>query len=171
MTLSLFQTNIPKRGDLCAAGQEVIQPGEVYYSVLLEKDEMIIRQDFCVTCWKQLSNHDALPSEVHWKSKAAPKKEEKIKSKDRESRAFDLLKQFLNDNSPEAKADAFILALFLARRRWLYLRQQITQNDGTVLYLYEVAATEEMLAVTRIALSQIEIQEAQERLASYMFKA
>lgn len=165
MTFPFLQVNIPKRSTLCAAGQETIEPGSIYYSILVEENQEISRRDFCSSCWAKFESSKTLPAEIYWKSKAIVQKKEKAKPQDRETRALEFLKEALHLNSAAAKSEAFILALFLARRRWLYLRQQIMQEDGQRLFLYEVAATEEMLAIPRIALSPADIQQVQKCIA------
>ena len=45
------------------------------------------------------------------------------------------------------------------------MRQEIPQEDGLTLCIYEVGATEEMLPIKRKALKQEKIQEIQLKLA------
>lgn len=166
MTYSLFQIAIPKRGTVCAKGQETLAPGSDYYSTLVETPEGFQRQDYCLTCWHHHAKKECLEHmRTYWKSKVAAKKEVSDLSRNRDDRALELLKQAL---AHEEHAEAFVLALYLARRRRIYLRQQHHQEDGKVLNLYEVAATEEMLAVRKLALSQLDIDVIQQKLALQM---
>lgn len=165
-TPSPFALSIPRRGPRCSLNQEVLNPGSEYYSVI-EEDEngQIVRKDFCPSCWESTAKKECLSkAKSYWKSTVPPKHVEPPPNQNREIAAFDLLKLALN-NSPEDDAEAFILSLYLARKRHLLLRQQLKQADGTIVTLYEVASTEEMLGVKKLPLSQLEVVKLQQRLA------
>ena len=76
-----------------------------------------------------------------WKGKvpAKTKLEEKT---DRLEKALVLLRD------GEDPVEKMILALFLARKKWLHLRDEYKKGERTIL-LYEVVATEEMLEIEK----------------------
>lgn len=171
MTLS-FLLSIPRRNPRCARGQELLAPATDYYSVLSESEEGgYVRHDFCSACWEASAKQETQQqSKGSWKSRVPAKEAEVLRSADREHFALELLKTALASNSEEDQADAFILALYLTRKRLLQARQQLKQAGGQVVTLYEVVDTEEMLAVKKLPLSQLQVVTLQQRLAEKLKK-
>lgn len=161
-----FQVEVPRRSRVCVSGEEEFSPGMHYYSMLLEgADGNLARQDFCISCWEKARQEWAQKAISYWKSTVTSKKEVDVAANQtRDERACALLKQALSSDSLEDKAEAFMLALYLARKRLLYMRQELLQN-GSLFQLYEVAATEEMLCVKKIPLSQMQVTVIQQRIA------
>jgi hypothetical protein len=159
---------IPKRSQRCGFNQEVLEPGSEYYSVVMEDENgLIVRKDYCPTCWENSAKQEVLTkTRRYWKSKVPKKQLELPKSQNREIAAFELMREALASKKPEDQAEAFILSLFLARKRILYIRQQLPQADGTIMTIYEVAATEEMIAIQKLPLSQLEVVKVQQRIAA-----
>lgn len=168
MTAKLsFQIEIPKRSNACSQKQESFASGSTYFSVLTyAEDGSLKRQDFCTACWDGLKNSPDLQAKTHWKSRVVGKKSDVDRNQDRDERALELLKDALTRNTKEDNAEAFVLALYLARRRILSYRQQMQHEDGSMVNLYEVAATEEMLCVRSVALSQLQVASLQKSLAA-----
>jgi len=163
----IFQIDIPKRASCCFKGGEPLTHGSEYCSALIKnEDESYQRQDYCLTCWKEIQNHLASHS---WKSAVPLKKEASELPKHRDDRAFYLLKEALSSPHHDQNiAEAFILALYLARRRLIYLRQEIHQEGKLPVNVYEVAETEEMLCVPKISISALEVEKIQVALAKKM---
>jgi hypothetical protein len=162
----MFQIEIPKRASRCFKGGEVLNQGESYYSALILNDheQSYHRQDYCLLCWE--SNHSKIEGMVSsWKSVVPVKKGESELPKRRDERALYLLKEALsNQESPEAKEEAFVLSLYLARRRLIALRQEL-KRGAAPFSLYEVSETEEMLCVPKISLSDLRIEKVQQELS------
>lgn len=164
---SIFPIDIPKRSQACAKGQEALQSGATYYSLLVEeKEQGQQRRDYCAKCWETVAiDDDFLKSKIYWKSRVPSKKEEPQLPQDRDERAFVLLKTALEEsNNPEA----FVLALYLARKRLISLRKEFNNDKGQVQQLYEVLETEEMLCVNKVPLSSLQIVQIQTQLAKKM---
>lgn len=162
-----FQIEIPKRGDMCAQGKEPLIPGMEIHSVLresLEDQGLYERQDYCNFCWEQLCSQNTIIGSI-WKSKIPFKNEAPNLPKQRDARAMSLLKEALMRNGKDDHAEAFILALYLARRRLMYFRQELVLEDGQAASVFEVADTEEMLCVRKISLSTLHIEKIQRELA------
>lgn len=169
-TKMLFQMEIPRRSHQCVKGQELLAPDVEYFSVLLENGEgSLQRQDYCSACWQASRTLESFSHvKGYWKARVASKKDnfELAHALSRDEKAFQLLKHALSANSEDAFEEAFVLALYLARRRLIILRQKIRHDNGSEIYLYEVTATEEMLAVKKIELSSIKIEKIQLQLAA-----
>ena len=166
--VNLFDIEIPKRASHCMEGQEVFSPDTEYYSILVPDSQGYKRHDFCLACWEgKAKDHFSLAAKTAWKARVVSKKEvEDHSHKTRDEKAFYLLKTALENPLDHDWAETFVLALYLARRRILYLRQELIQEDGSVLCIYEVAATEEMLSIKRQSLIGVNIQEIQAKLAA-----
>lgn len=166
----MFQIEIPKRATCCVKGGEPLLQGAEYYSALVrgEGDEVYHRQDYCHSCWEKHNsdNPDHLHINSSWKSTVPLKKEVSELPKQRDARALYLLKEALHDQDTSAKiAEAFVLALYLARRRLIYLRQEMKREGKLPICFYEVAETEEMLCVPKIPLSDLQVETVQLELA------
>jgi hypothetical protein len=162
----MFQIEVPKRASSCCKGGEIFLPGAEYFSVLVKcSDEMYRRQDYCLTCWE--SNGEISKNAASsWRSSVPLKKEGSELPKQRDARAFYLLKEATSSPYNDASiAEAFVLSLYLARRRLICLRQEIHQEGKLPLCLYEVAETEEMLCVPKISISDLQVEIIQIELA------
>lgn len=162
---SYFQIEVPKRANACFKGQETLVPGSDYFSLLLEHPELgLIRQDFCLACWNKTLINDAV--KLHWKAKVPHKKAVvMLSAQDRDERIMEVFRELLAEKTEKSHTEAFILALYLARRKIIYLRQEQLQPDGSTLLLYEVADTEEMLCLKKVILSEIQIEKVQQEIA------
>ena len=163
----MFQINVPKRAAVCSFGGEAMVPGMEYYSALMfgEKEEHCHRRDYCPVCWDLINKEQGNQSlNSTWKSKVPLKKDLSDLPKKRDDRALYLLKEALILGNAVPEEEAFVLSLYLARRRKIYFRQEI-KREGKAFSLYEVAETEEMLCVPKVELSQLQIGILQEALA------
>lgn len=159
-----FQLEIPRRASICAKCHNELTCGMDYYSALIE-DEMqgLNRQDFCSSCWE---TKEAFEPKSSWKSKVVSKKEDNRNlNLTRDEKILELLKSALQNDSKDSEAEAFILALYLARRRLLILRQELRQDNGDIICLYEESATEVMHGVKKIAVSLLDINKIQANVA------
>ncbi|MCE5317837.1 MAG: hypothetical protein LLG04_10855 [Parachlamydia sp.] len=158
------QIDIPRRAQVCALGNESLGEGTQYYSALEEgPDRQVQRRDYCAACWEKVSSKG---HRAFWKSKVLLKgcKKEAPKAVDFSRYAFLLLKEALHADTEESREEAFVLALYLARKRQLILRN-IMDRGGEIYDLYEVVATEEMLAVKKMDLSTLKTEKVQDNLA------
>lgn len=166
---TIFQQEIPRRKQICFMGSELFSPGMDYYS-LLKEDETgkWLRHDFCIDCWEKFAGqrprNQTDDKASYWKSKVEDKKIYAKSSIDRNERALELLLQALAKNSPEDIEEAFILALYLARNKKLVIRKEIN-HPGESSAIYEILATEELLIVPKLNLSQLQIEKIKGTLA------
>lgn len=164
---SLLQLEIPRRGRHCALGGENLSPGMEYYSILIEQDQGFLRQDFCLPCWEKTKEESIAKASSHWKSKVPAKLELDTMHLEQDEKAIYLLKEALEKKTAEDDAQAFILALYLARKKQITLRDEIIQ-EGQKVNLYEDVATEEIFCVRNMELSQLQIQKIQQELAKQL---
>jgi hypothetical protein len=157
---------IPKRAKTCSLGKEPFQPGMEYFSLIYEDLKSYVREDYCEACWKK-----ALVKEEakYWKAKIPDRKREEESENYQAKRAkgMTLLRNLLLQTDEHSTAEAFILALFLARQKQLCFRKQLSRSDG--LYdLYEVEGSEEIISVSHIHLSKLKVEEIQKSLAQQL---
>jgi hypothetical protein len=164
---NIFQLEIPRRNSQCALGQETFSPGMDYHSLLIEEDSGIQRQDFCNVCWNP---EFIAKAKIHWRSKVSAKKEISSLPHNRDERALLLLKEAIKGESQENRMEAFVLALYLARKKILHIRHESNKKVNDALILYEVSDTEEIIPIKKIDLSQIEIEETQKGIANKLRK-
>jgi hypothetical protein len=150
-------------------GQEEFLPGMEFYSALVEGEEKgsYQRYDYCAPCWTQLDPQKQHPKLISsWKSKVPIKKLAEELPKQRDARVLVLLKEAILQN--KHLDEAFVLALYLARKRLIALRQEMTLPSGDPASLYEVLETEEMLCVPRLRLSGLQVEKIQQSLAAQL---
>lgn len=152
---------VPRRSRSCAKSGLPFQPGMEYISLLKEgQGEEYIREDIAFSWWKEQGSEALLKeTKSHWRGKV-PLKEEAPKTPDQLfERAFELLTEYLEKGSPKA----FLIALFLARKKKLILREEFPDEAGVTM-LYEVAETEEMISVRAYELHGEEMAKFQQEL-------
>ncbi|PJD97527.1 MAG: hypothetical protein CK425_02550 [Parachlamydia sp.] len=159
-----FVIEVPKRHQACMLGVEPFVPGMNYCSILIKNEETsdFERLDYCLKCWEK---EGKIPdgNVSYWKSKVPQEKmKENAFTGTHEEKALELFKQAMLENSDD---DAFILALWLVRKKKLILRHCFHDQSGQEIYLYEDPATEETFSVRKIALSNEKVLELQARLA------
>lgn len=170
---SPFQVEIPRRAPNCTHCEGPFVKGEEYYSMILDgvAEGTFERRDYCMKCAGELLKTDEFRPHAGkgislWKSAIPPQKEPSDLPKQRDARALVLLKEALAANNPALDAEAFVLALYLARRRRIYQRQEIKLPSGKEAIIFEVAHTEEMLGVPKFELSLLQVETVQAALAA-----
>lgn len=162
-----FQITVPRRTNCCCKGQEPLQAGMEYYSMLTGEieDKQYTRQDYCLNCWNMDGISSTARQGSYWKSVVPTKKASSEIPKQRDARALHLLKENLLCNHDEDAAETFILSLYLARRKRLLFRKEMTTHNGQPGMLYEIPETEEMLLTPKLKLSELEVEKLQLLLA------
>lgn len=159
-----YLLEIPKRNQTCSKGAEALVPGATFFSTLQEDEkENYIRKDYCVSCWQAFQSELIDGVKTFWKSKF-PTKKEKRHFENRFEQAFALLQETVSSTVEEEQMEAFVLALFLSRKKHLLLREEIVL-DGNKYYMYEVAATEQTLPIKFFPLNSIQIDKIQANLS------
>jgi len=129
------------------------------------------RRDYTTASWEML-NKDGCPFAdgyiTSWKGTVPEKIEKEDLFKNRDEKAAQLLKESLSDDREEKRENAFILSLYLARKRLLVLRKEIQDPKQQSVVIYEDPATEEIYPVPKLTLSSLDIPAIQKRLASLL---
>lgn len=164
----LNRQDIPKRQSQCSEGAHSFQPGDKCYTLVSLHSQEWQRRDLCEGCWQALQER-GMPEGIksYWTINIPSKAAAEMLPKHKEERALVLLKRALASQEPLNERESFVLALFLARRKFLFLRQEIEQL-GETIYLYETADTEELLPVKKVTLHPHDIDILQNRLAGLL---
>ncbi len=169
-TINTFQFHIPKRNAQCCKCNSPLEPSMTYFSSIGEENKEIKRHDYCLPCWNEMISMNDLQNnptkKTHWKSIVAAKCSISKPPHNRQEKALELLKLALASDQKDDHEEAFVLALYLARSRLLYLRQQFNREDGCKISLYEVGATEEIIGVQKLELSRLNIAQIQNRIST-----
>ncbi|GAB4231233.1 MAG: hypothetical protein Tsb0021_09550 [Chlamydiales bacterium] len=153
---------IPRRKRKCIACEHQFNPGMEYASVLkeTENDHVFSRDDFCLNCWKEQSVEAA---KSYWKAKVPQTKRNPQDPESHLEEVLDLLREEMTKRNDYSDKVAFVLSLYLTRKKYIILRQEM-ELAGSEYYLYEVVSTEEMLNIKKCSLNLQEMQEIQEGL-------
>lgn len=108
----------------CAATNREFVPGEICYSVLVERDGEVCRLDFCEEGWKG-PPEDSI---AEWKT-IVPDLAARPKTVDTES-LMRYFEQLCEDASPAHEQMRYVLALLLLQKRRLRLDGSRTDEEG-----------------------------------------
>lgn len=164
----MIPIDIPRRAKQCCRGEEPFTQGMTYTSrITLLKDREYQREDFCPFCWEKEVKRTSMFPMTTWKGEV-PKKTniEKINElkADRLERALEVLRANLENAVEEDLKEAYFIALYLQRKKWLVSRGEMKRKAGPTL-LYEVVSTEELIEIPKVNIKAEDIH-LQERIAA-----
>lgn len=122
----MIPVRVPNRGRKCSRCEQVFHSGDIYHSTLIDPEE---RLDYCEKCRGESKGV------AEWQGKI-PEKPKKVEPKTRDERAMSWFQKALSQGEEE---EAYILSLYLLRRKKLRLRaqkeisQQMELGDSGVL--------------------------------------
>lgn len=163
----LPRIDFPKRQAQCSADGHIFLTGEKYHTLVFYAEKGWQRKDLCVNCWTQLQQEPSPAPQCSWQSSIAekPKKEEPPKHKD--ERALALFKEKSIDLTQESSQEAYVLALYLARKKILLKKQEIDQG-GERFSVYETAGDEAIFAIRQWSFDQGTAAALQQRIAGLL---
>jgi len=147
---------IPPRSRRCCKEQEEFYPGGEYYSNLEpDSKEGYKRNDFCPACWNKEGSSSG---KIFWKSRVPIKEPPTAIPRNQETLSF--LRELQNGRE---ESQAFVLALFLARKGLLRRLKEVQENNEAIL-VYEMVETEEILFIKKVELSVIQVENVRKAL-------
>jgi hypothetical protein len=114
----------------CALSGRELQPGDKFYSVLLEAGGKFVRQDFSSEAW-QGPPHGSFS---FWAGRIPPGEENKRTPIDEEL-LLDCLQRLEGENEPARVNFRYVVALLLMRRKRLRFEEARSDGDQEVLLL------------------------------------
>ena len=136
--VNFFQIEIPKRAATCMQGNEFLEVGMEYYSLLMpDENKGYKRFDYCLSCWEGIAKEKfSAGAKTAWKAKIASKKEvEDLSDKTRDEKAFYLLKNALADAHTEEWEETFTCPLFSEKKNYFFASRNSTRRWFNPLYL------------------------------------
>lgn len=162
---TFFGTEIPKRTSKCSNGEDFLN-GEEVFSFLSYQESEFIRKDFCHSCWNKIEDVDAIESFItSWKS-IFSKEEEKELHLDANSHAIALLKTVATSQDLEDLQVAYILCLYLMRKKIIFCRKEFTNDQQECFFLMETAEQSENIIVKKFATQNLDIPSLQKIIAA-----
>ncbi len=151
--------NIQARAHACEACGKTFTDKQTYHTLLFDEKADFRRIDICETCWQKeygegAKDRKGFVSYWHGIYEAPAPAPEPIQKETAES----LLRKVIELNDPHYVPAAFILAVMLERKRVLKVKEQILQNDGRRVFIYEQARTGDVFTVVdpNLQLGQLE---------------
>lgn len=153
-----LQYRIQESTRRCARSGRELQPGEVCYSVLYERDGQLVREDYSLQAW-QGPPQDAF---CFWRGRVPPKEPARRVVYNVEA-LWDCFQQLESCADPHALALRYVLALLLLRRRRLRLESVDWREEVEILRL-RCSRTRQEYDVINPGLSEQELERVQQEI-------
>ena len=152
--------NVRPVGKLCAASGQELPSGRPCWSVLIERDGQIVRQDYSEDAW------GGPPDGVigYWKS-VVPDRTSATSTLLNIDSLFEYFVQLCDSPNRTEQDYQYVLALLLLRKRRLLLEESIVVDDHPTMRLIGTAG-EGPFDVPERALTECQIEELQNQLFS-----
>lgn len=157
--------SIQSRANCCAVTGAEFQDGDYFYTLLFEDGHGLRREDISEAAWKE-RNDNQLPYSF-WRSKyeAPPPPAPEAITK---HTAEDLLRRYMEENSPQHAAARYLLAVMLERKRILKEVEAKQTGDGVLTRIYEHTKSGEVFVVPDPQLRLDQIEQVQNEVASLL---
>jgi hypothetical protein len=125
-----MEFNIRPASKCCAKNGQPFRPGDVCWSILIEKDGQMVRQDFSSEAW------EGPPPEAigHWRS-VIPASTVTARPKLDADSLFDYFLQLSDSPNIVQQQYRYVLALLLLRKRRLLLEEVVELDDRPTMRL------------------------------------
>jgi len=116
----LKKLSIPRRSFCCAKTEERFSPDAEYISLIREGEEgELYREDISLTWWTKHGQEDLLKEvKSFWRGRVPSSSSRPEEPQEFYDKALYLLRHCLSEDNQESDLKAFILALFLARKKF-----------------------------------------------------
>ncbi|PHS03369.1 MAG: hypothetical protein COA78_17865 [Blastopirellula sp.] len=146
----------------CAETEREFEPGEPFFSALVQEEAEIVRKDFCTDAW------DGPPEETvgWWKSQMPDPKANRMNWAPSDV-MLDYFERLENDAT---RGDVrYILALLMVRRRILRLEDPLDDEDQENQLTVYSAKREKQFQVSIVTPTSARVEEIQNELAALLF--
>jgi hypothetical protein len=158
--------SIQSRNDRCASTGQQFVDGDHFYTLLYEENEGYRREDLSEEAFKQRPADAPVPYSL-WRSKfeAPPPAAPETLAK---QTAEELLRRYMEEQSPQYANARYILALMLERKRILKEMEVKKGEDGRITRIYERAKTGEVFVIPDPGLRLDQLGEVQAEVAAML---
>jgi hypothetical protein len=163
----LHKPTIPRRSRVCCRTREKLEPGAEYISLILEGEGEgeYIREDILLSYWQQHPEDElAKRAKSSWKSKIPLKPEAPKEQEEFLERAYEMFLEHHEKTSPEDLLRAFVLALFLQRKKVFIFRQEMQHLDNPA-YVFETQGAEDIYCVPAVKPTEEQMKSLQDELS------
>jgi hypothetical protein len=145
----------------CSVSGKEFQPGEMYYSTLVEEGMQLKRLDYSVEAWPGPS-----PESLGWWKSQVPDRNNKKKH----WAPNDVMLDFWDGlaDQPARQDIRYVLTLLLIRRRVFQLEEETTDEAGCEVIVVYSGRRDETYRVPATAPEPLRIQQIQDELASLL---
>jgi hypothetical protein len=156
--------SIQHRADKCAATGAPFQDGEYFYTLLFHDKDGYRREDLSEAAFQ--ARNDNIQPFSFWRSKfeVPPAIPEPLPKQTAE----DLLRHYMQENSPQHANTRYILAVMLERKKQLKEIETKRAEDGQLTRIYEHAKTGEVFVIPDPQLRLDQIAEVQQEVAGLL---
>jgi hypothetical protein len=156
--------SIQHRADRCAATGRPFEAGEHFYTLLFYDKDGYRREDLSEAAFKE-RNDNVQPYSM-WRSKFEPPPPAAPEALGRQT-AEDLLRRYMEEQSPQHAAARYLLAAMLERKR--LLKEVESRRDGdSVTRIYEHTKTGEVFVIPDPQLRLDQIEQVQQEVAALL---
>lgn len=156
---------IQSRSHQCASTGQPFTEGEPFYTLLFYENGEFRREDLCEEAFKA-RNADIAPFSC-WRGKYVPPPPPEAEPVSKQT-AEDLLRQYMEESSPEHANARYILALMLERKRILKEVETKRGADGSLTRIYEHPKSGEVFIIPDPQLKLAQVAELQAQVADLL---
>lgn len=146
----------------CSVSDRELQPGEYFYSVVLDQDGTVVRRDYSLESWKGPPENcvgwwkTQVPSLATLRMKWAP---------------TDVMLHYFERlaDDPSKQDVRYVLSLLMLRRRIFVQRGTVELEDGTELITYHCPRKGQEYEVQSVELPANRIEQIQSELAELLY--
>lgn len=158
--MSEWEINKPL-GQCCGSGKK-IEPGEQYFSALVETEDGLQRRDFCTEYWDQQKPQVY----CYWKTRLAhPDQKKKIFVDDEMLMAF--FERLAEETEQEKLNFRFVLTLILMRKR-RFKYDSSRNEDGNEIWRLRVVGEKQFVEVVNPNLDEGQIEQLSSQLGQIL---
>lgn len=151
---------IARSSRTCAHSGQAIEPGAVFYSALVDRDDTFERLDYSVAAWPDVDKADFFS---YWKNKAATEAGDKKPPLDYD-RLLDFFDRLEDAQEPGKRLLRYVLALVLVRRRRLRLDDMSRTDAGDRILVHDRRGGGRALEIVAPEAGREELEKTQEKL-------
>jgi hypothetical protein len=166
----MTEWNIQSRAHACTACGRQFADREVYHTLLFDQKAEFQRSDVCDACWRAQFSEGGREKKgfiSYWQGvyeAPAPPPADPIQKENAES----LLRKLIELKDERYAAAGYILAVMLERKRLLKIKEQIVQEDGKRLFIYEQPRTGDIFTIVDPALQLNQLEAVQHDVAALL---
>lgn len=160
--------SIQSRSDRCSATGARFQEGEFFYTLLFDEKEGLRREDLSEEAWK--ARDSSREPFSFWRSKfelPPPHPPEALGKQTAE----DLLRLYMQEDSPQHTSARYILALMLERKRLLKQVEARRNEQGERTLIYEHPKTGEVFVIPEPSLQLDQMEQVQTEVSALLTRA